>query len=109
MAACADGTSSEKFLSDVTSENECNFYDSDVGETSVASMDVGPHPYRFKPHRIRHNVEHERINNNEEQTEWNESLGEHRQVIVSLFISSTFFSVLFTFGMNDINSFLLMF
>ena len=33
MAARADSTSSEQFLSDVTSENECNFYDSDVGET----------------------------------------------------------------------------
>ncbi|XP_068692587.1 uncharacterized protein [Montipora foliosa] len=69
MAACADGTSSEEFLSDVTSENECNFYDSDVGETSVASMDVGPHPYRFKPCRIRRNVKCERINNHKEQTE----------------------------------------
>ena len=43
--------------------------DSGVGETSVASMDIGPRPYRFEPRRIRHNVEHERINNHEEETE----------------------------------------
>ena len=69
MAARADSTSSEEFLSDVTSENECNFYNSDLGETSVASMDVGPRPYRFEPRRIRRNVEGQRINNHEEQTE----------------------------------------
>ena len=32
MAARADSTSSEKFLSNVTRENKCNFYDSDLGE-----------------------------------------------------------------------------
>ena len=69
MAARTDSISSEEFLSDVTSEHECNFYDSDVGETSVASVDVGPRPYHFEPCRIHRNVERERINNHEEQTE----------------------------------------
>ena len=43
-AAPANSTRSETFLSNVTRENECNFYDSDVGETSEASMDAGPRP-----------------------------------------------------------------
>ena len=47
MAARADSTSSEKCLSNVTRENECNFYDSDIGEISEAFIDVGPCPYRF--------------------------------------------------------------
>ena len=67
MAARADSTSSEKFLSNVTRENEYNFYDSDVGEISEVFMDVGPCPYRFEPCRIRRNVKPDSIS--EEQTE----------------------------------------
>ena len=40
----AESTRSKTFLSNVTRENECNFYDSDVGGTSEASTDVGPRP-----------------------------------------------------------------
>ena len=36
-----------RVLSNVTMENECNFYGSGVGETSEASMDVRPRPYSF--------------------------------------------------------------
>ena len=47
MAARADNTTSETVLSNVTMENECNFYGSGVGETSEASMDVRPRPCSF--------------------------------------------------------------
>ena len=61
MAACADSTSSEEILSDVTSENECNFYNSDVA----------PHPYRFEPSRVRRNVETESVNDEQTESETN--------------------------------------
>ena len=71
MAARADSTSSEEILSDVTSGNESNFYDSDVAETSEASIDVGPHPYRFEPRRVRRNVEPESVNDEQTESETN--------------------------------------
>ena len=71
MAARADSTRSEEILSDVTSENECNFYDSDVAETPEASIDVGPRPYRFEPRRVRRNVETESVNDEQTESERN--------------------------------------
>ena len=71
MAAHADSNSSEKFLSIVTKENEFNFYGSDVGENSEASMDVKTCPYRFEQHRICHNMEPESINEEKTKTETN--------------------------------------
>ena len=53
MAARANSTSSEEILSDENSSNEYNLYDSDVGEVSENSVDVGPRPYRFEPRRVR--------------------------------------------------------
>ena len=52
MAARANSTSSEEILSDENSSNEYNLYDSDVGEVSENSVDVGPRPYRFEPRRV---------------------------------------------------------
>ena len=66
MAARASSSSSEEILSDGNDSNECNLYDSDAGEMSETSQDVGPHPYRFEPRRVRRNVKPEP---NEEDSE----------------------------------------
>ena len=66
MAARASSSSSEEILSDGNDSNECNLYDSDAGETSETSQDVGPRPYRFEPRRVRRNVQPEP---NEEDSE----------------------------------------
>ena len=55
MAARASSSSSEEILSDGNDSNDCNFYDSEVGEMSETSQDVGPRPYRFEPRRVRGN------------------------------------------------------
>ena len=50
LAALADSTSSGEFLSDLDSYKDGTFYDSDVGETSVTSTDVGPLVINFINH-----------------------------------------------------------
>ena len=52
MAVQASSSSSEEILSDGNDSNDCNLYDSDVGEMSETSQDVGPRPYRFEPRRV---------------------------------------------------------
>ena len=59
MAARASRSSSQEILSDGNDSNNCNLYDSDVGEMSETSQDVGPRPYRFEPRRVRRNVQPE--------------------------------------------------
>ena len=52
MAVQASSSSSEEILSDGNDSNDCNLYDSDVGEMSETSQDVGPRPYRFESRRV---------------------------------------------------------
>ena len=52
MAVRASSSSSEEILSDRNDSNDCNLYDSDVGEMSETSQDVGPHLYQFEPCRV---------------------------------------------------------
>ena len=59
MAVRASSSSSEEILSDGNDSNNCNLYDSDVGEMSETSQDVGPRPYRFEPRSVRRNVQPE--------------------------------------------------
>ena len=59
MAVRASSSSSEEILSDGNDLNDCNLYDSDVGDMSETSQDVGPRPYRFEPRRVRRNVQPE--------------------------------------------------
>ena len=42
MAARASSSSSQEILSDGNDSNNCNLYDSDVGEMSESSLDVVP-------------------------------------------------------------------
>ena len=48
-----------------------NLYDSDVGEMSETSQDVGSHLYRFEPCRVRQNVQPE-PNREESEIETNQ-------------------------------------
>ena len=57
MAVRASSSSSEEILSDGNDSNDCNLHDSDVGEMSETSQDVGPRLYRFEPCRVRQNVQ----------------------------------------------------
>ena len=66
MAARENSSSSEEILSDENSSNECNLYDSDVGEVSETGVDVGARPFRFKPRRVRRDMQPE---SNEEDGE----------------------------------------
>ena len=52
MAVRVSSSSSEEILSDGNDSNDCNLYDSDVGEMSETSQDVRPHLYRFEPRRV---------------------------------------------------------
>ena len=66
MAARENSSSSEEILSDENSSNECNLYDSDVGEVSETGVDVGACPFRFEPRRVRRDMQPE---SNEEDGE----------------------------------------
>ena len=66
MAARENSSSSEEILSDENSSNECNLYDSDVGEVSETGVDVGARPFRFEPRRVRRDMQPE---SNEEDGE----------------------------------------
>ena len=70
LAARASSSSSEEILSDGNDSNDCNLYHIDVGEMSETSQDVGPCPYRFKPRRVRENVQPE-PNREESESETN--------------------------------------
>ena len=59
MAERENSTSSEGILSDENSSNECNLYDSDVGEVSDTGVDVGARPFRFEPRRVRRDMQPE--------------------------------------------------
>ena len=48
MSARENSNSLEEILSDENSSNECNLYDSDVGEVSETGVDVGARPLRFE-------------------------------------------------------------
>ena len=66
MTARENSSSSDEILSDENSSNECNLYDSDVGEVSETGMDVGAHPFRFEPRRVQGDMQPE---SNEEDGE----------------------------------------
>ena len=57
MAVRASSSSSEEILSDGNDSNDCNLDESDVGEMSETTQDVGPRLYRFEPRSIRRNVQ----------------------------------------------------
>ena len=52
MAVRASSSSSEEILSDGNDSNDCNLYESDVGEMSETTQDVGPRLYRFQPRSV---------------------------------------------------------
>ena len=66
-----NSSSSEEILADGNDLNDCNLYDSDVGEMSEASQDVGPCLYRFEPRRVQQNVQPE-PNREESEIETNQ-------------------------------------
>ena len=70
MAARASSSSSEEILSDGNDSNDCNLYDSDVGEMSETSQDVRPSPYQFELYTVRRNVQPE-PNREESDSEMN--------------------------------------
>ena len=59
MAVRASSSSSEEILSDGNDSNDCNLYESDVGEMSETTQDVRPCLYRFDPRSVRRNVQPE--------------------------------------------------
>ncbi|KAL9961214.1 hypothetical protein ACROYT_G030117 [Oculina patagonica] len=74
MASRKSSSSSEEALSEESSPNALNFYDSDVGELSELSEDVGPRPYRFEPRRVQRNVQ-ERDDSEPQSEEETDRLG----------------------------------
>ena len=59
MAARENSSSSEEVLSNENSSNECNLYDSDIGEVSETSVDVGARPFPLEPRRARRDLQPE--------------------------------------------------
>ena len=70
MSARENSNSLEEILSDENSSNECNLYDSDVGEVSETGVDVAARPFRFEPRRVRRDM-HPESNEEDGESETN--------------------------------------